>query len=89
MTARQERLRKTFLGIRKHGLASSASMAGVGTTGDAQRPEIAAEDAPVRVSRSLHPLDNFSFDDVCPADDNVNTDAPVDSETASRTCFTR
>ncbi len=67
--ARAERLRKTMLGIRKHGLASSASMSGV--TGEANQPEIPAPDAPVRISRSLHPLDNFSFDNLCPADDEV------------------
>ncbi len=83
MSARQERLRKTFLGIRKHGLASSASMAGVGTTGETKQPQISAADAPVRVSRSLHPLDNFSFDDVCPAEDNVAAEAAVDAAPAA------
>ncbi|MCC7532151.1 MAG: hypothetical protein IT342_26850 [Candidatus Melainabacteria bacterium] len=80
MSARAERLRKTMLGIRKHGLASSASLPGVKTTGETQQPQIAAQDTPVRVSRSLHPLDNFSFDNLCPADDETKAETQGDSQ---------
>jgi hypothetical protein len=80
MSARAERLRKTMLGIRKHGLASSVSMPGVEMTGETKHQEMGAQDAPVRVSRSLHPLDNFSFDNLCPADDDTKADSPGDSQ---------
>lgn len=70
--SRAERLRKTLLGIRKHGLASSPSMAGINIPAEAEQADLAAEQKPVRVSRSLHPLDNFSFDNLCPADDDAS-----------------
>ncbi len=71
--SRAARLKKTMLGIRKHGLVSSPSMPGVSMTGESKHPEAAAEPVPVRVSRSLHPLDNFSFDNLCPADEDVQS----------------
>lgn len=67
--SRTERLKKTFMGIRKRGLSSSPSMPGVSFTRENATPNVADSVAPVQVSRSLHPLDNFSFDDICPADD--------------------
>lgn len=71
--SRAERLRKTMLGIRKHGLVSSPSMPGVSLPSENTAPEVPASTAPVRVSRSLHPLDNFSFDNLCPADEDASS----------------
>ena len=67
--SRSERLRKTMLGIRKHGLSSSPSMPGISLPTENQPESSSTERSPLRVSRSLHPLDNFSFDNLCPADD--------------------
>lgn len=67
--SRAERLRKTFMGIRKRGLSSSPSMPGVSFTRENETPHVAESVAPLQVSRSLHPLDNFSFDNLCPSDD--------------------
>jgi len=75
--SRSERLRKTMLGIRKHGLSSSPSIHGISIPAENQPEAPSTEHSPVRVSRSLHPLDNFSFDNLCPADDN---DAASQSE---------
>lgn len=77
-STRAERLRKTMLGIRKHGLSSSPSLPGVGLTAESQLPSV-AEPQPVRVSRSLHPLDNFSFDNLCPADDDGSAEPQAES----------
>lgn len=67
--SRAERLKKTFMGIRKRGLSSSPSMPGVSFTTENAIPNSAESVAPLQVSRSLHPLDNFSFDNLCPSDD--------------------
>lgn len=83
--SRAANLRKTMLGIRKHGLASSASMAGVSMTSESEQPDVAAEHAPVRVSRSLHPLDNFSFDEICPTDDETENQSAGDSQVDAQT----
>ena len=83
LTARAQRLRKTMLGIRRHGLSSRASLPGMNAPADviqSSSPEAEEKHAPVHISRSLHPLDNFSFDNLCPADEEQGVSEPAAGE---------
>jgi hypothetical protein len=84
------RRRKTMDEIRRVGLMSSMSLPMetelLHTIVEAAQPPAETSPAPLRVARSPHPLDNFSFDQLCPEDDDGSAEGLVqeDSPAARR-----
>lgn len=69
-TERLKRLHRTMLEIRRVGVSSAALPAVTAPSERLSGEEDVVKPAPVRISRSLHPLDNFSFDKLCPIDED-------------------
>ncbi len=51
---------------------------------EAAQPPSEKPPAPLRVARSPHPLDNFSFDQLCPAEDDESTQENVQEEATAQ-----